>query len=124
MPARLREQRVPEARAQPVRLGVDVRLDEGAAVRPIQLHHDLTLQPAQLVDRRREGMAGRLAGRGVVAAHPDGLRAIRAEHEQAAAAEFPAEVQEKGRGGVVHPMQIVEEQDQRSLGRDRLQGAE
>ena len=41
VPARLCIERIPEPRAQAVGLGVHVRLDERAAVRPVQVDHDL-----------------------------------------------------------------------------------
>ena len=124
MSACLCVQRVAKARAQPVRLHIDVRLDERPAVCPVQLHHDPALQPAQLVDGGCQGMAGRLAGRRVAVAERYGLRAIRAQQQQATARKLAAEVEEKGGGRIVDPMKVVEEQEQRSLGRDRCQGAE
>ena len=69
-------------------------------------------------------MAAHLAGHRVAAADRNRFRAIRAEHQQATPTELAAEVQEKGGGRVVHPVKVVEQQEQRPLGRDRCQSAE
>ncbi len=124
MTTRLRVERIPKTRAEPVGLDIHVGLDERTAVRSIQFYDDLALVAAQLIDGDCERVAGDLAGCRVAAAQADGRRAICAEDEQAAAAEFTAEVQEKGRGGVVYPLQIIEEQQQGLLSADCSQSAD
>jgi len=122
--AGLCHERVPERRSEPVGLAVHIGLDKGAAVRTIEVDEDLALEAAQLIDSRGQRVAGDLAGPRVAPAECDGCRAVRAEDEQAAVAELAAQAEEKGRGGLVYPLQVIEEQEHGLLPCDGGQGAD
>ena len=122
MATRLGVKRIPEGGAQAIGLGVHVSFDERPAIRPVQLDHDVALLATQLIDDGRERVTRQLARAGVAAPQADGRGAVCAENEEPAAAQFPAEVGEKGRARVVHPVQVVEEEEQGLLPADRSQG--
>ena len=128
MAARLRIERIAKPRPQAIGLRIHICLDKRTPVCSVQIDHDLTLDAAQLIDSGCKRVALQLtagfAGLLVAPAKRDGRRAVRAEDQQAAAAEFTADVRKKGRACLVHPLQIVEQKQKRLFACDRRQGAD
>ena len=101
--------------AQAIRLGVQQGLNELSAFALIQVDRPVPGYPLNLVDNRFQWVSG------VLSVQRDGVRPICGDHQNPAACQAPAEVEEEADRTGICPLQIVQDQEQRMVARQELQ---